>query len=411
MRPLALGVVSIAAIVTPLGLYDAIVPLDDPVDQLFKYAPDPSPMGFGTPPRSALGFNRICGDFYYTPCPNSGVIANETREGGQVTVDYPYGYDSTIPQNMTEIFQSGLETMDQTVSSLFDIEYRTYENIVDQDINNGSRYLVGAFRQIETLALNDDVKPIEGLVVDTKSGGIGFRNHTIPEPLTYGASWSEDLLFIEPETQCVDMNTTLDFTISQDRVSNLAITDRGGFVNLNHEYPEFEENDTQANPDLQSRAYMAAWLSNAMTMFYLNVSNPAEPSPEPFTYMDSTVGKRFPLSPPKSMSLYWDAFMTSTKWGSFLNVPSSQGTFARAVDSSSQKDQTDTGESSNPKDTSKPTKTSNTKQTSSPGNSSASGSDIKYPNPFYVNEKNFTFARTYFASYFVSPDSYFAYSF
>ncbi|KAK2761138.1 hypothetical protein FQN54_001659 [Arachnomyces sp. PD_36] len=413
VRPLALGVVSIAAIVTPLGLYDAVVPLDDPVDQVFQYAPDPSPMGFATPPRSDLGFNRICGYFQYSTCPGSDTIVNTTWEDGIMTAKYPNGYDSSIPKNLTDAFQSGLETMDQTVSSVFDIEYRSYQHIVDEVVNNGSKYIVGAFRQIETLALNDKLQPVGGLIVDTKDGGIGFRNHTVPDPLEYGATWSEDLLFIEPETQCVDTNTTLDFTLSEQlRVANLVITDHGGFVNLNHEYPEVERNDTQANPDLQARAYMAAWVNNAMTMFYLNVSNPAEPSPEPFTYMDSTLGKRFPLPVSALTPVHWDALLTTVEWGSFLNLPPSSSSLARSLDSLNQKRQKDSNASpdqkdtskptetskqnsgGSPNDTSKPTKSSDPKQTSSPGGDSGDSEDIEYPNPFYVGASNFTFAQS-----------------
>lgn len=410
LRPLTLGVVSIAAIVTPLGLYDAVVPADDPVQQAFKYAPDPSPMGFATPPRSDLGFSRLCGFSTYTSCPSSNVVSNPTRENGVVTADYPYGYDTTIPQNLTEIFQSGLENMDKTVSSIFDIEYRSYEHIVDQDMNNGSRYLVGAFRQIETLALKDDIRPVEGLIVDTKTGGIGFRNHTIPEPLTYGSKWSEDLLFIEPETQCVDTNITLDFTISELlQASNLMLTDRGGFANLNHEYPEIEEKDTQTNPDLQARAYKAAWVNNAMTMFFLNISNPADGYPEPFVYLDSAVGKQISLPKPSRMKPYYDALASSIDWGSFLNTPLSTDTLARSVDYPNQKRQKDTSEPSktlnqedgaNPKDTSKPTKTSNSNPTSdveglfSPSDSNPG--PVKYPNPFHISTKNFTIARMLF---------------
>lgn len=416
VRPLALGVVSIAAIITPLGLYDAVVPTENPVDQVFKYAHDPSPMGFGTPPRSDLGFNRLCGYFSAITCPSSVVVANSTWEKGESSSNYPYGYNTSIPHNLTEIFQSGLENMDETVSSLFDIEYRSYENRKDPLFNNGSQYLVGAFRQIETLALNDDIRPVEGLVVDTKTGGIGFRNHTIPEFLAYGAEWSEDLLFVEPETHCVDTNTTLDFTISvREKLSDLMLTDRGGFANLNHDYPEVDENDTQANPDLLARAYMAAWTNNAMTMFFLNISNPAGGSyPEPFMYMNSTVGKQFPLPEPLRRKLYYDALLTSVDWGSFLNTPGSNSSLARSVIPPNQKRQEDPDESSEQKDSSKPTKTSNQKDGANPAGTSTDVPDtnpssdlgglfdsdgttnpgpVKYANPFQVSEKNFTFAR------------------
>lgn len=93
------------------------------------------------------------------------------------------------------------------------------------------------------MVLNDAWEAIEGLIVNTKTGGIGFRNHTTPPHLPFGSSWSEDLLFIEPETECVDLNLTLDFNIpySNDytgkNVENITITDHGGFANLNRDIP------------------------------------------------------------------------------------------------------------------------------------------------------------------------------
>lgn len=92
------------------------------------------------------------------------------------------------------------------------------------------------------MVLNNAWEAIAGLVVNTKTGGIGFRNHTTPPVLPFGGIWSEDLLFIEPETECVDLNITLDFKIpfsndEMDLVIDLAVTDHGGFTNFNKEIP------------------------------------------------------------------------------------------------------------------------------------------------------------------------------
>jgi hypothetical protein len=113
------------------------------------------------------------------------------------------------------------------------------------------------------LILNNATQAVEGLVVDTQKGGIGFRNHTAPINLPHGATWSEDLLFVEPGTSCVNLNFTLDFQVSvNDNASSIVdvvyLTDRGGFVNLNHTYPFYDRSDSQRNPDLPGKAYKVA---------------------------------------------------------------------------------------------------------------------------------------------------------
>jgi hypothetical protein len=152
---------------------------------------------------------------------------------------------------------------------------------------------------METLILNNAFQPVEGLIVDTVNGGIGFRNHIFPPGFQHGVTWTEDLLFIEPETVCVDTNLTLNFTIATTPntstiITNLVLTDRGGFANLHHTIPEFNISDPQRNPDLFGRAYTAAWLNNFYTALYYNVTDESQA----FTYLDSFVEKTFPLPVP-----------------------------------------------------------------------------------------------------------------
>ncbi|KAK2776513.1 hypothetical protein FQN53_002684 [Emmonsiellopsis sp. PD_33] len=320
LRPLALGIIAIAAVVTPLGLYEAIVPSKTTSLQPFQYKQDTSSFGFGTPPRSDLDFSRVCGFREYVACPGTDLVSTTLKNGTQIL---PYGIDSRIPSNVSDAFGSGLEDLDPTVSSIFDIEWRNYGIDFSERINNGSRYLIGKYRQASILALNNAYDIIEGLIVDTKNGGgIGFRNHTIPSPLPHGSEWSEDLLFVEPHTQCVDTNLTLDFRISLDggiTTEKLVLTDRGGFVNLNTTYPYYDLNDTQSNPDLIGRAYKAAYLNNAQTMMYLNVSNPNAGNLSAWSYLNSKMNKTFTLE--GNMAVNYDRLVTTSKWGSYLLTP------------------------------------------------------------------------------------------
>ncbi|KAL1995995.1 hypothetical protein VTN49DRAFT_530 [Thermomyces lanuginosus] len=159
---------------------------------------------------------------------------------------------------------------------------------------------------VQSNILADDYLAIEGLVVDMKNGGIGFRNHSAPPRTPYGSTWSEDLLFIEPDTRCVDTNLTLDFSLprytseglSTSETVHLVLTDRGGFANLDLTYPNYSFTNTQQNPQLWDRAYKGAWANNVWSMFFMNVTNPrnvSDPDSRAFTYLNSHVGKQFPL--------------------------------------------------------------------------------------------------------------------
>lgn len=67
----------------------------------------------------------------------------------------------------------------------------------------------GAYSAIASILLNDDYELFEGVISDTKTGSIGFRNHSVPEGMTYGGEWEEEILFFEPDVACVNTNVTL----------------------------------------------------------------------------------------------------------------------------------------------------------------------------------------------------------
>lgn len=362
--------VGVAAIVTPLGLHQEILSSRKATPSAFHYVADKSQFGYGTPPRTGLPWSRICGSWEPVNCPNSPqtitYVHNST--GDYWVADY---YDSHVPQYVINVFESGLSTMAKTISSIFDIQTRSYTRAQINDspnslaADNGSAYPVTAYRQIASLVLEDDFIAIEGLVVDMKTGGIGFRNHSAPPVSPFGSEWSEDLLFVEPETVCVDTNLTLDFTVScssptgtlcyaaqaiswdfcpfspltfvqiprygsfAPQVSELVLTDRGGFANLIKKYPTWQPGDTQKDPELYLRAYKAAWINNAWSMAFMNVTNLAnqsDPNSHAFEYLDSYVGKTFPLMSPNgtglsgmSGSLGPDFLSTSSMYGYYLN--------------------------------------------------------------------------------------------
>jgi hypothetical protein len=110
---------------------------------------------------------------------------------------------------------------------------------------------------------------VEGLVVDSKIGRIGFRNHTIPINPGLGVQWIESILWIEPESACVNTNITLEYTISSRyQADHPKLVDHGSFPP--RDYPFVDMNDTQIRPELLARAWKGASLNKFNLMAYFN---------------------------------------------------------------------------------------------------------------------------------------------
>lgn len=293
---LGLLLIAVASIITPIGLYETVEPNEVLQAVSFPYIADTGPFGYGTPERSTLGFNRLCGVPTLVTCPGSDTV--EVKSDEFVSSDFPFGYNSRIPIEKIELLQSGLQEQQQTVSSFFDIQFRSHNKRQDPDINNGTFYDAGLYRQLDTLVLKDSIEAIEGLVVDMINGRIAFRNHTLPAGISLGATWDEDLLVMEPETHCVDTNLTIDFTTSGlngtsgGQLKDIVLTDRGGFANIVTDLPTYDKSSPQVNADLVNRAYQSAWYFDALLAIYYNVTRP---SPNAFGYLTSEVDKTFQL--------------------------------------------------------------------------------------------------------------------
>ena len=304
LRPLGLLLVTIAAVVTPLGLYDAVEPGRRVVQAKMQYIPDLGPFGYGTPPRPAEGFSRKCGDFGPLQCPGTTYVIEygyvNTTDDGDVTVGngtVPNNdHDVRIPKVLGELYQSGLATQKPSVSSFFDIQNRQWGWTKEKSVNFEKPYPVEGYQTLTSVILNDAIEVFEGLVVDTRSGGVGFRNHTVPMDVGLGAEWSEDILWIQPETECVDLNVSVQFkapwgSLSQFELVNMTLVDNGGWSDsFVPKYPILNISDGQKDPQLRNRAYKAAWNINAYSMLVMNLTRP---SPNAFGYMKSKLGDRY----------------------------------------------------------------------------------------------------------------------
>lgn len=320
LQPISLFLIAITAIVTPLGLYDKIAPDDDPVSVAFQYAPDTSPFGRSTLARSEHKSLRTCGDLSFN-CP-SAPPETEWENIEDLTEAFQ------IWQSSVDLFTSG--NTEPTVSSVFDVEWRSYfvsTNV--SDLRQGKTpFAKGFHRQLAMLALHEKVEAVEGLVVDSNNAGIGFRNHTVPLDVGLGYQWTEDILFVEPVTHCVNTNLTIEYKLkggsfglssSKDHV----LVDNGGFVNLDHTEPEAISGNPQDDPKLSARAYSVAWHYNMLMMQYFNVTTNGSDGSVPFSYMDSQLGKKFKIGDEDGdvLEVVPNSIQTSRLQGHFIHLP------------------------------------------------------------------------------------------
>jgi len=166
-----------------------------------------------------------------------------------------------------------------------DIQYRQYYWQTDDYIDGGVERIIGNSRSLQTFMLDESYVLVEGIIVDSVNGGIGLRNHTVPMGLDLGATWSEDILWIEPVTACADTELSLGFRMNSSALwgtSDGILTDDGGLVNLSLEPPgpswfvyggpNALYNQSTSPPDLEGRALQAAWWNNYFTLRALNVT-------------------------------------------------------------------------------------------------------------------------------------------
>jgi len=270
-------------------------------------------------------WSRVCG-FIQRPCPYSNEIqVTTTFPNGTTTFNTttPSGADQsniTLPSILQEIFSSGTAS-NSTISNSFDIRWRRQKTIRLEYRNSGNPFAVAGNRNIRSLVLDNAILVVEGLVVDAVNGGVGFRNHTVPLGLKHGATWVEDLLFIEPETSCVDTNLTLDYTVENTDLSAsgaLFLTDRGGFVNLNKTHPDVDYEDDWRTTRIYQSAYRAAWKHNTLTAFWFNVSNPPTSTSPPWSFLNSAMNKSLKIRTTTANPIELQTLVMSHDFGLYL---------------------------------------------------------------------------------------------
>ncbi|KAK1830670.1 hypothetical protein QBC39DRAFT_353599 [Podospora conica] len=286
----------LASVMTPLGLHEEILAAT-PGPVLFTYVPDKTAWGRLTMPRPDANFDRYCEYGRQLNCPGQyqGVDLVQVEPGifQGIEKDASSTINTTVPANLTEIFTSATSAPGSTVSGLFDIQYRRFKTSYPDYINKGKGVVQGDFRTVETLLVEPGLHVREGLVIDTRdaSPGIGFRNHTIPLGSHQGATWSEDLTWLEPVTKCVDTNLSIELTaVEKQDKPNMFLIDRGAFLDLDQKILESRVWGDNQTLDLQGRAYKAARMYNVLIAKYLNLTLPLRENMAPRNLSDPALG-------------------------------------------------------------------------------------------------------------------------
>ncbi|RHZ43375.1 uncharacterized protein CDV56_102058, partial [Aspergillus thermomutatus] len=322
-QTIILGVVSVASIVTPLGLYESIEPAGSTTPEPFGYIKGTSAFSYGRPFRSDAPFTRNCG--LRQACP--GTTMNKTCHQQGLLENCTAVYDSLIPEQLAGVFRDGASGFRPSVSSIFDMQYRTFFNGTDAYSALGW-YAKPSYRSLQVLILDEKVEAVEGLIVDMVDGVIGFRNHTAPsKALKYGSTWDEDILFVQPETRCVPLNFAIDFLLPSDlettlSVVNLVLKDHGGLSNLAQPRPSISVPVNGHDFELWQRAWNAAWYNNFLTLAYFNAT---DPDPTNITRLDVTPGQTFQLGR-ANFTLGYRNIQTTISLGEYLDLSVSNST-------------------------------------------------------------------------------------
>jgi hypothetical protein len=270
-------------VLAPLGLSEKILPGQAQLVE-FRYAKDPTPWGEVTMPRPNMKFTRRCEVGRAINCPGQyqGVYMKEVEPGRLVSVetDESSTINTTIPRNYTTMFRSATSDQGNTVSGMFDIQFRRWGITRVGSIDKGQPYARGESRHIESLIQQEDILLKEGLIIDMRdNAGIGFRNHTIPIDLEYGGLWSEDITWIEPVTQCADTNLSADLRTEISGNSFIPnrtqyLIDRGAFLDIRNSDLESRPWIDNQTLDLFAHAQKAARMHNVLVASSFNVELP-----------------------------------------------------------------------------------------------------------------------------------------
>lgn len=259
----------ITGIITPLGLKDSIVPSRESTAK-FVYMRDYSDFGNGTMRRPSGPPSRDCLAHLGYLCPGMTISGNDTNPMST----------SAVPEEVTTMFSSA--SRNSTVAGFFDIQYRSWVTTTSDTLDAGKQYLRGLDRYVDNLLSSGAGMLLkEGVIVDVTQGGIGFRNHSAPADLAHGASWSEDILWLEPDISCTSNNLSLHVELGESKdisytnaTAKSTLVDDGGFallgpVNAVQGWPMLNT----SQPDVRFLSKKSAQLHNILAAMLYNLTD------------------------------------------------------------------------------------------------------------------------------------------
>ncbi|EXJ73696.1 uncharacterized protein A1O5_03458 [Cladophialophora psammophila CBS 110553] len=268
----------VANFLTPKPLLEKIVPSRGLHDVEFFYVPDTDPSYYGRATLERQTIDRRCGWQLYMDCPHS--IYDDPSIRNQY-VNHTV-INSTIPDVTRNLFTSGTRT--GTVANLLDIQFRAYNLVNNIYVDNNASRAVGRLEVLPSMILNKGYYLVNGLIIDAFKGGIGIRNHTVPGGLELGATWTEDILWVLPETRCTNTNLSLHFSVNGNASNSMSgddgyLRDDGGFSDISAEIPLPQWNDGDqwkdvgSTPQLKRSADILAWWNNQFVAQVLNLTS------------------------------------------------------------------------------------------------------------------------------------------
>ncbi|KAG2186746.1 hypothetical protein INT44_002972 [Umbelopsis vinacea] len=251
---------TLTGIVTPLGLRDATISRPAQ-NQTMSYIQDFGPMGSATTPRTKYREGRLCSGWPYVACIGSALQNNSGS----------YNVLSGINPNVTSKF-----TLPAGTQSSLNMQYRKYSVEINDGVNSNKPMSVGKLANLQSYILSNSTTAAEGVVVDmTNTPGIGILQHTFPSD---SGSWFRDVLWLEPLTECIDTNLTIQYKVSSDLttpvVNSTMLVDRGGLFNLTSKQPD-PYIDTITSIDLAHHAYNGAVWGNLAVLRAINITRNA----------------------------------------------------------------------------------------------------------------------------------------
>jgi hypothetical protein len=276
---------ALTGFITPLGLQNITV-MKTAQQQSMSYIQDDGPMGLATTPRSMYRESRLCLGWPNVSCVGTARLGSEGS----------YAVQSNVYANVTSKF-----TSPEGTQSSFNMQFRQYATKVQSGVNNNQAMPVGQLTNIQSFLLSDSISAAEGVVIDmTDTPGIGIIQHTFPSD-GQGGQWYRDVLWLEPATECVDTNLTIQFKLSDDLTTpvnnSMVLVDKGGLFSLTTAQPD-AYTDTIDNIDLRQHAYAGAVWGNLAVLSTLNVTRSA-----------SHYGNTYPLTPNSLNNIGYLSFM------------------------------------------------------------------------------------------------------